>query len=133
MSGVAIVTSKLINNANLTAVVPSARIQAGIIPINSLIPAISIMQISATPRLTVNPDADSSFITERVQVTLQSIDYPQQKQIMQLIRESLTLSRGTVNGYDADSILHDDEGADFFDPDLNLYIQTQDFIVKFTR
>jgi hypothetical protein len=133
MSGVAIARALLAANANLLAVVPATRIMAGILPINTALPCISILQISATPRVTVKVDEGDKLITERVQVTVEASTYPQQKQIMELVRDAMPLSRGTVNGFACDSVVPDSEGPDIFDPDLPAYIQSMDFMIVFSR
>ena len=133
MSGVAIIRSLLASNVGLTAVVPAVRITAGITPIETPLPAISVTQISSTQRLNVAMDTTKYLVTERVQVTVQTKTYQQQKSILALVRAALPLSRGTVNGFACDGIVPDLEGPDLFDPDSIAYFQSVDFFVRFTR
>lgn len=133
MSGVAIVRYLLAHDADVLAQVPAARIKSGVLPVKTTLPAISIKQVSATSRNTVAMNEASYLWTERVQVTVLAKSYPAKKTILDLIRAALPLSRGTVNGYNCDSILDDVEGPDLDDPALTIFEQSQDFIVKFSR
>ena len=132
MSGVAIVRALLVSNAALLAAVPAAKIMAGAIPLATVLPAISVAQISSTERHTVAM-VGQKLITERVQVTVCAKSYPTQKSILALVRAALPVSRGVVAGFDCDSVLADSEGPDIYDPDAVIYEQSQDFFVKFSR
>ena len=133
MSGVAITRYLLANDASLTAIVPASRVMSGAIPINTQLPAISIMQISATPHNMIGMASATRLIKERVQVTVMCADYPSTKSIFALIRAALPVSRGTVNGFACDSIIPEFEGPDFFDQETNIYMQTYDYMVNFVR
>lgn len=133
MSGVAIVRYLLANNQPLLAQVPATRIMAGTIPLNSVLPAISISEISGTERLTLDMSAPKKFFTERVQVSALTKTYPLQKSILLLARAALPLSRGTVNGFAVDSVLPDVEGPDLYDDEFIVYMGSQDFLVSFNR
>ena len=132
MSGVAIVRALLVSNAALLAAVPATKIMAGAIPVATVLPAISVAQISSTERHTVAMNG-KKLITERVQVTVCTKSYPTQKSILALVRGALPVSRGVVAGYDCDSVLAGPEGPDIYDPDAVIYEQSQDFFVKFSR
>ena len=133
MSGVAVVRFLLANNAALFAVVPAAKIMAGVVPLNTVLPAISVMEVSGVPRNTVEQSEPKKFITERVQVSVLAKTYPEQKSILALVRAALPTSRGTVNGVAVDGILPDVEGPDFYDDSLVIYMGSQDFFIRFTR
>lgn len=133
MSGVAISRYLLANNATLIAAVPAARIIAGALPLNTVLPAISITQISGNERKTVAMSETKKFIAERVQITVFAKTYPLQKSLLKLVRSALPISRGTVNGYDCDSVLPDSEGPDIYDPVADIFEQSQDFFIKFSR
>ena len=133
MSGVAVVRFLLANNAALIASVPAAKIMAGVVPLNTVLPAVSVMEVSGVPRNTVARNEPKQFIAERVQVSVLAKDYPTQKSLLALVRAALPLSRGTVNSFAVDSILPDVEGPDFYDDGTVIYMGSQDFIVKFNR
>src|SRR5688572_15144732 len=111
MSGAAIVGTLLRANAALIAVVPAAKIFNGVIPINTVLPAISITEVSAVDTRTLRM-TETPLITSRVQVTVQTKNYAQQKQVIELIRKALPHTRGTVGSYSVDRILPDSAGPD---------------------
>lgn len=127
MSGVAIIRYKLSQSANLTAVVPATRIQAGVLPQGTALPCISVTQVSGVPLNYVA--ASSGLRTDRVQITVDAASYPQVRQILSLCRAALPYTRGTVNSIACDSIVPDIEGPDGFDDLLKSYFQSQDYIV----
>lgn len=133
MSGVAVIRYLLANNATLTAQVPAAKIMAGPIPINTVLPAISVAQVSGVQNLNVAMNSTPRLITDRVQVTVMANTYPLQKSILALIRAACPHTRGTINGIDCDSILPDAEGPDFRDDVAAIFMQSQDYMVKFNR
>jgi len=134
MSGTAIVRYLLANDASLIAAVPAVKIMAGVIPLNTVLPAISVMQVSGVPRNTVAMASGATvLVTDRVQITVMASTYPSQKSILALVRSALPVSRGTVNGFTVDSILPDSDGPDFFDAGLTIHMQSMDVMVIFTR
>jgi hypothetical protein len=133
MSGVAIIRALLAANSAVLAAVPSSKIMAGVIPLGTVLPAISIAQISGTTRNTISMTAAKTFCTDRVQVTVLAKTYPQQKALLALVQAACPNTRGVVGGIPCDSVLPDVCGPDIFDADATIYFQSQDFIVKFTR
>lgn len=133
MSGVAVIRHLLANNAALTAQVSASKIMAGPIPINTVLPAISVAQVSGVQRNMMGMNSAKYLVTDRVQVTVMAASYALQKSILALIRAACPNSRGTINGVDCDSVLPDTEGPDFRDDAAAIYMQSQDFIVKFSR
>lgn len=130
MSGVVIVRYKLANSANLTAVVPAASIQAGVLPQGTPLPLISVSQISSTPLNQVSKT--SGLRTDRVQITVEAATYPEVRQILALVRAALPYTRATVNSVPCDSIVPDVEGPDGFDNNLMSYFQSQDYIITWS-
>lgn len=131
MSGVIIIWSLLSTNAGLLAVVPAAKIMAGVIPINTVLPAISIAQISGVTRNTIGMNEAKVLATDRVQITVMSKTYPQQKQILDLVRAACPNTRGIVNGISCDCILSDVVGPDIYDDTSIIYLQSVDLMVKY--
>lgn len=130
MSGVAVIRYLLANNLALTAVVPAERITGGVIALGTDLPAISITQIDGVPRLNVEMVDTKRMITERVQVTVDTKNYPDKKSILTLVRQALPISKGTINGVICDSVLPDVLGPDLDDPETQIFSQSRDFIVK---
>lgn len=139
MSGVSAVRYILANNGALVAVVPAAKIFAGVIPLNTVLPAIAVTQISGVPTLTVAMTEPGQIQTERVQVTAlvkgpqatpSGLGYPGQKALMRLVLAALPNQSGTINTIKVDSIIPDGEGPDLFDDASGVYEQSRDFIVR---
>jgi hypothetical protein len=132
MSGVAALRHLLSHHTPLTAVVPAVNIVSGVIPQKSPIPAISLMKVSSTERLTVAM-VGARFNSERVQVTVLARTYAQRDDIITLVRDACPLSRGTINGVDVDSVLPAGEGPDDDDTQLTIFEGSIDFIVRWRK
>lgn len=131
MSDVIAIRHLLANHAPLTAVVPAANIQPGPMPLGTTIPAISIAHISGVWNSQVSTQGRQC--TARVQVTVKAATYPQQKQIIALVRAAVPRTRGVVNGVSVDSIQRLPDGPDFGDDDVGIFMQTQDFMVRYNE
>lgn len=140
MSGVAIIRLRLVSSAAVLAVVPAERIMAGEITLNTPMPAISIKQVFGEPYLTVANDASTRLHTERVQVTAMlkgtqatpvGQGYPGVKALLKLVLAACSSVRGTLGGFNVDSIVPDIEGPDLSNEEVALYSQSRDFIVKY--
>ncbi len=133
MSGVAVITSLLQNNSNITALIPPANIMGGLLPVKINLPAISVTMVDDFTRERIEAIVDNVMLHERVQCTVEAKTYKEQKDIIKLMRKSLPVSRGLVNGVRVDSILYESSGPDIEDPAMTAYIQSSDFIVKYTE
>jgi hypothetical protein len=131
MSGVGLIWYKLSQAAAVIAVVPAVRIIAGVLPQGTVLPAISLTEITGVEKL--NLAASSGLHTDRVQVTVEAATYPQVQQILALCRTALPYTRGTVNNIKCDSLLPDVRGPDGFDDLLKCHFKSQDFIVKWSE
>ncbi len=129
MSDVKVIWHLLANSAPLTAEVAQANIEAGAIPQGTVMPAIGIMHISGVWNSEISKQGD--LCTARVQVTVLAPNYPKQKQIMDLVRAAVPRTRGTINGVVVGSILRLGDGPDFRNDEVGIFMQTQDFLVKF--
>lgn len=139
MSGVAVIRALLAGNAAVTAVVPAANIMAGDLPLNTVLPAITVMQISSVPRNTVKMNDARVQHTDRVQVSvlLKGSDaspagsgYPGVRSLLKLVLAACPHTHGIVNSIDVDSILPDIEGPDLSVDATALYSGSRDFIVR---
>lgn len=142
MSGVTIIRGKLAAYAPLLAVVPAARIKEGELPLKTTVPAISITQISSSPRWTVSMPGTNVLNTDRVQVTVMTsgtqgsaagTGYPGLRAILKLVLAACGNSKGTVNGVLCDAILPEAEGPDFFNDDPALCMGSRDFMVRWVQ
>lgn len=114
-------------NSNLLAVVPLARMYAGEIPLNSVLPAIAFNEVSTVENTTIDGNAAYALVTGRVQVTVAAKDYPSVKNIITLIRKACNYQRGTIAGYTVSAIMRDVIGPDFRDSDAGILYQSIDF------
>jgi hypothetical protein len=139
LSGVAVIRSKLATNANLIAAVPATRIMAGELPLNTVMPAIQVTEVSSVPRLTLAMTEPNRMHTDRVQVTVlvkapegepAGEGYPHVREILALVLAACPNQSGTVNGVTLDSIIPDIEGPDLADVAAALYSGSRDFMVK---
>lgn len=139
MSGVAIVRHLLANSAGLVAVVPATRIMAGVVPLNTALPAISVTQISGQQENNLAMNSASYLVRNRIQVTVLaknetgSSGYGKVKSILVLVRAALPQTRGTVNGITCDAVLPDTEGPDLYDHQTLIHEQSVDYMVTFHR
>lgn len=130
---VAAIVWLLQHNVALLAAVPAARIFAGVVPLETALPAISVSELLVYQRLTLAMNSARVLARARIQVSVLADTHPQQKSVIQLVRDALPHTRGTLNGVLLDSILPDVEGPDFRDDAATIFMQSQDYIVKFNR
>jgi len=129
MKAEAAIRALLIAHAPLIAQVPATRILPGLIPLGTVLPAIAYNLISGVPQKSI--DMSTQIVRARIQVSVQTKTYPQQKQIIELIKAACDAKQGTIAGYHIDSVMADIDGPDLRDDDAGIYMQTVDFIVKY--
>jgi len=125
---VQVVRTLLAAHAPLLAVVPGARIFAGVIPQGTAAPAIAVTHVSTGRPQMVG--AASGLAVSRVQVTVHADTYPRLRQVLGLVRAAVPRRPGTVSSTSVVHILPDTEGPDFTN-DAALYFGSQDFIAAF--
>ena len=128
---VEVVRYLLAHDAALLALVAADNIKAGALPLNIVLPAICVQEISLIQRRTASMTAGKVLATSRVQVTVIATSVSQQKTILNLVRSACPNTRGIVNTVDVDSILPDQDGPDMRDLDATIFAQSKDFIVRF--
>lgn len=136
MSGVNVIRYLLANDSGVTAVVPSTRIMAGDLPLNTAAPAIAITQVSSVPYNALRINETPKLHTDRVQVTVirkaEPADrgYPGLHSLLALVLAACPSQRGSVNSVSVDSIVPDGEGPDLPITELNLFTRSRDFLVR---
>lgn len=128
MSGVSAVRYILANTPALVLLVPAAKIFAGVVPLNTALPAIGVSKISRNKYPTVALTEPGRIQTERVQVTVLSKTY--QAAITAAVLAALPNQSGTVNGVKIDSIVPFGEGPDLHDDAATIEEMSQDFMVR---
>ena len=131
MSGVIVVRYLLAHDAPLLAVVPETKIMAGPIPLNTVLPAIEVSDISAIESGSVAMNETTRLVTNRIQVSVLAKTYAEQKSILKLVRKALPVSHTTVNGIVVDCIIPEIRGPDIRDDAATIFSQSRDFMVSF--
>ena len=132
MNGVIAVRSLLVADTGVTALVPVARIAAGMLPQGTDLPAISLMSVSSVDRNVPAPGAKRR-VTERVQVTVLARTYPEVKAIIAAARQAAADQMPTIDGLFDVTVHTDSAGPDFLDEETGIRMQTQDFRVSFNE
>ena len=132
MNGVIAVRALLVTDTGMTALVPEARIAAGMLPQGTDLPAISLMSVSSVDRNIPAP-GPTRRVTERVQMTLLAASYPQVKAILAAVRKAAADQRPTIDGLDDVTVHTDTVGPDFLDEETGIHMQSQDLRVSFNE
>ena len=132
MSGVVITRLLLAARAELTALVPAARVFIGVVPQGTALPCLAITAISSTDRNTLT---GSAFIkvTDRVQVTVMAATYPATKQVLAEVRKACRNITGSVGSFAVVTCHLDGTGPDFNDQTAGFYMQSQDTLITFNE
>lgn len=130
MSGVSAIWYLLKTNAPVLAVVPAERIKAGDLPLDTVLPAISVTQISSVPMNQLQPNETGKVHTDRVQVTVLVKVESVRRSLLKLVLAACPSQYGTVNGISVHGITPDVEGPDFSDESVPLYTGSRDFLVR---
>ena len=139
MSGVAVLRYLLANNAAVIAVVPAARIMAGSLPINTVLPAIELAQISSVVAFrSIRLTEQARTHTDRVQVTALFKDtdaggtgYPGVKALLKKMFWACPNQYAVVNGVLCQSIIPDLEQVGAADEGTDLISGSRDFMVTY--
>ncbi len=132
MNGVIVVRSLLMGEARVTALVPEARIAAGMLPQGTNLPAISLMSVSSADRNILAPSLKRR-VTERVQVTVLAATYRQVKAILAAVRKAAADQMPTIDGLFDVTVHTDTAGPDFLDGETGIHMQSQDLRVSFNE
>ena len=132
MNGVIAVRTLLVTDTGMTALVPPARIAAGMLPQGTDLPAISLMSVSSVDRNIPAP-GPKRRVTERVQVTVLARTYPEAKTLIAAIRAAAADQMPAIDGLFDVTVHTDSAGPDFLDEDTGIHMQTQDLRVSFNE
>jgi hypothetical protein len=122
----------LINDADLTALVPPERIVVGRLERGTVLPAIAVGHVS-TIRRKVVVEEPTEFCTSRVQVTVFAKAYPDQDAVQKLVRKALPSTRATINGVNVDDVRPGGDGPDIRDDVADIFMGSFDFMVTFNE
>jgi hypothetical protein len=132
MNGVIVVRSLLVGDTGVTALVPVARIAAGMLPQGTDLPAISLMSVSSIDRNVPAP-GPKRRVTERVQITVLARTYPEAKALIAALRSAAADQMPAIGGLTDVTVHTDSAGPDFLDEETGIHMQTQDLRVSFNE
>lgn len=132
MNGVIAVRTLLVTDTGMTALVPEARIAAGMLPQGTGLPAISLMSVSSVDR-NISAPGPKRRVTERVQVTVLAATYRQVKAILAAVRRAAADQMPTIDGLFDLTVHTDTAGPDFLDEETGIHMQSQDLRVSFNE
>lgn len=112
---VKVIRALLVADAETIAIVPADRIVAGVVPVDTSLPALSVTHISTVPVGAIDAAAEFSLVRSRVQVTVVTADYPAGKDLADVVRRACNFERGMIAGTDVASITRDTVGPDYQD------------------
>ena len=130
MNGVTIMRALLAAHAPLTALVPTANIKAGTVPLG-VMPAIGIKEISRIETDTVSRGQANVLVTARIQVTAYAGSYSAKKAIVQAAKLGPGVHTGVIAEVAVRSVLREMVGPDFDDDDAKVHEQSRDFKVTY--
>lgn len=132
MNGVAAVRQLLVADSAVLALVPAARIAAGVLPQGTALPAIAITPVSSVDTQFI-PDTASRFTTDRVQVTIMASTYPSLIAVLKAAKKAGDAKRPDVSGIDNVVVRTDGQGPWFMDEAASIHLITQDFRVSYSQ
>ena len=132
MNGVIAVRTLLVTDTGMTALVPEARIAAGMLPQGTDLPAISLMSVSSVDR-NISAPGPKRRVTERVQVTVLAATYRQVKAILAAVRRAAADQMPTIDGLFDLTVHTDTAGPDFLNEETGIHMQSQDLRVSFNE
>jgi hypothetical protein len=107
------------------------RVMAGDVPEGDTLPAVGLKEISRNEQDTVSRASPATLVRARVQVTVYTKTYPQQKQLLDAVKLGPGTHTGTIAGAEVRSVLRDAVGPDMGDAAAGIYEQSRDFIVTY--
>lgn len=132
MDGVKAVVQVLMADATLTALVPSTRIMAGVLPQGTALPAISVGSVSGVTRKALVKGAHT-MRRQRIQVTVMASTYADQTSVQRAVVKAAHAKFPTVSGITSVTIHHDTSGPDFMNEEASIYLGTDDFLVTYSE
>lgn len=133
MSGAAVVRALLAAHAAVRELIPNETgIVAGVLPLNSPVPALSVHTIDESEIPTMARNLSRRTIVERVQVTALSRDYTEMKRLLKAAALGRGVHTGEVRGVRVLSVLPAGVGPEI-PRDDGIYEQSRDFMVTFSE
>lgn len=132
MDGVAVILSLLQAASALTTAVPAERIVAGLLGLDTELPAIAVTRVSAIDANIISPGA-TRHVRERVQATVLAASYPQLQATLKAVKAAAADHVGSFAGLSNVTVHTDSAGPYFMDDQASIHTGSQDFIVGYTE
>lgn len=132
MNGVAAVRQLLVADSELLALVPASRIVTGALPLTTVLPSISLSDVSSVDMQLPGPETHR-FTTDRVQVTVAASTYVSAIQIIAAAKTAADAKFPTVSGLENVVVRTDGQGPYFTDEAASIHMKSQDFRVSYTQ
>jgi hypothetical protein len=130
--GVAIVRALLVADTALVELAPPPQVVAGVLPLNTPLPALAITRVSSVDRNIPAPGA-TRHVDERVQVTAFAANYPGLRALLDAVKAAVADFIGTAAGLDDVTVHTDSGGPDFMDEQASIHMGSVDFSVGYTE
>lgn len=115
----------LTDDLPLLAKVAKCRIHAGLIPLDSALPAIAYSLVSTVENTSMA--MTELRLRSRIQITVAAKSYPEVKDVVNLVVAACNYKQGNFNNVRVDSVIRDNVGADFRDDQASIFYSTVDF------
>lgn len=130
--GVTVIVQMMLGDSATTALVPNDRIVAGVLGLDTALPAIAVTRVSAVDENILKPGS-TRHVRERVQVTVLAETYPKLKQVLGAVKAAAADRIGSFAGLSNVTVHTDAAGPDFMDDQASIHMGSQDFIVGYSE
>lgn len=132
MSADTVIKTLLEAAAGITALV-GTRVYADHRPEGDPLPALVFSVISETPDTPFNAVAGPEPVTGRIQVAAQAATRAGARELIRQARLACHKQSGSFGGVETSCVVESTTGPDSYDPLVDTYQQTIDFVVNYTR
>lgn len=130
--GVAAIIQLLHARAALTALVPIGRIGAGVFPLGTALPYVSLALVSSTDRNVISPGVNRR-VQDRVQATVAASSYEHLRDVIAQVKAAAADLMPDVDGI-SNVVVHSlGAGPDFMDEAATIYLGSRDFRVWYNE
>ena len=133
MSGEAVLTYILSNNAGVLAQVVTANIIAGTLPTKTQLPGIGVQEVDSLPHNMINVNEKPRLHTDRVQVTALARSRGAVRVLLRAVLAALPDQRGSVGGVNLSAIVSDMAVMHPYDELDDIHSGSRDFLVSWVE
>lgn len=130
MSAAVVIRALLLAHGPVSAILGD-RVHLGDVPQDEALPAIGVREISRIEQPTASLSESTVMVTARVQVTIHTKSYKEQKELLQAAKLAAGPHTGTISGVTVRSITRDIVGPDLSNQAAKTFEQSRDFKVVY--